>query len=161
MNSYSKEIKWVIGTLASSAVDILLCLTNSLDKIDIKYEKLNDLLNTINSFTKEWKNPSIQFIDAFFSIITFVINYYGITYDDNYEDDMDCSDDVTNDNYNVMIHNLQKAGNKIFKIWIWTINLLIVNVLSIIFGFTEAILKRKKDKDDSKKETLLEGKIIK
>lgn len=161
MNSYSKEIKWVIGTLASSAVDILLCLTNSLDKIDIKYEKLNDLLNTINSFTKEWKNPSIQFIDAFFSIITFVINYYGITYDDNYEDDMDCSDDVTNDNYNVMIHNLQKAGNKIFKIWIWTIILLIVNVLSIIFGFTEAILKRKKDKDDSKKETLLEGKIIK
>lgn len=73
---------------------------------------------------------------------------------------MDCSDDVTNDNYNVMIHNVQKAGNKIFKIWIWTIILLIINVLSIIFGFTEAILKRKKDKDDSKKEILLQGKII-
>ena len=91
---------------------------------------------------KDWKNPTIQFIGICFSIITLVINYYGIQYDDNYENDMDCSDIVTNDNYNVMIHNLQKAGNKIFAIWILAIILLIVNFLTIIFGLTEAILKR-------------------
>ena len=156
MNAYSKETKLVIGTLTSSVVDILLCLLNSYDNINTKYEKLNNVLNTFNSFTKDWKNPSIQFLNSCFSIITLVINYYGIGYDDNYEDDMDCSDDITNDNYNVMIHNLKETGTNIFIIWIVSIFLLVVNCLTIILGLIEAILKRKKDKDDSKKEILLD-----
>ena len=155
MNSYSSETKLVIGSLVASTGDLLFSLNKHLNLLNIINKDWN---NALNSFIEDWKNPAIQFITVIFSVATLVINYYGKSYDDNYENDMDCSDDITNDNYNVMIHNLQKAGEKIFAIWILSIILLIVCAISVILGVIEAVLKGKdkKDKKDSN-DNLVEG----
>jgi len=155
MNNYSSETKLVIGSLVASTGDLLFSLNKHLNLLNIINKDWN---NALNSFIEDWKNPAIQFITVIFSVATLVINYYGKSYDDNYENDMDCSDDITNDNYNVMIHNLQKAGEKIFAIWILSIILLIVCAISVILGVIEAVLKGKdkRDKKDSN-DNLVEG----
>ena len=56
-------------------------------------------------------------------------------YDDPYEDKMTCSDFITNDNYNIMIYQLRKAGQRIiFMFWFMYI-FLGLNILFIILLF--------------------------
>ena len=69
---------------------------------------------------------------------------YGITYDDPYETNMNCSDFVSNSNYNVMIEKIQDNGSKIFICCISLIFLAFFTLLFFILAIIELCYKKDK-----------------
>ena len=99
----------------------------------------------------------VRFIITFFQLL---YSYFAIKYDDPYEDLMECSDIITNDNYNIMIYNLRKAGRYIKWIFILIIVLFVVNLFIIIFiKFLQADNKIFQQKNKNINNNVLEDKI--
>lgn len=61
-----------------------------------------------------------------------IYTFYAKRYDDPFEDEMTCSDSITNDNYNIMISRIKSGGNKIVITSILLLILVVVNIVSFI-----------------------------
>ena len=90
------------------------------------------------------------FIKYFFiigpSLSLMIYTFVARRYDDPFEDEMTCSDYVTNDNYNIMISRIRSGGNKIVITSILLIIILLVNIgAAIIRCFVH---KRNEDKTE-------------
>lgn len=70
--------------------------------------------------------------------------YYGLTYDDPYETNMECSDFVSNSNYNVMIEKIQDNGKILWLCCLFLIILCCLNFIFFILVIIEMCYKRKK-----------------
>ena len=68
-------------------------------------------------------------------VLELIFGLGAFKYDDPYEEEMTCSDHVTNDNYNIMIYQLRKAGQSIKIMHDCIIAFLVLNVLFIILLF--------------------------
>jgi len=75
------------------------------------------------------------------SFYLLVYSYYAIDYDDFYEKEMNCSDVITNNNYNIMIYKLRNNGK-----WImWTFFLYLALFLSFfLYGIILLIFRQNK-----------------
>ena len=69
--------------------------------------------------------------------------------DDPYEEEMKCSDIITNNNYNIMIYKIRKSGKKIFAAFIL---LIILNVINLLIAFFPLIQQLMGKKSSQKKE---------
>ena len=99
----------------------------------------------------------VRFIITFFQLF---YSYFALKYDDPYEDLMECSDIITNDNYNIMIYNLRKAGRYIMWIFILIIILFVVNLfIIIIIIFLKKENKIFQQKNKKINNNLIENKI--
>ena len=72
----------------------------------------------------------VIFVAYVFLFVYFIIKARYIN--DGYEDEMTCSDDVTNSNYNFMVEKIRTNGQCIFVIFIFICVILGFNLLSII-----------------------------
>lgn len=73
---------------------------------------------------------------------------YGITLDDPYEQNMKCSDFVSNSNYNVMIEKIQANGRKIKTCTITLIFMIVCIVILLIINIIESCYKYGKCYDE-------------
>ena len=76
-------------------------------------------------------NYILSIIALFYSLI------WGLSYDKPYEKDMECSDIVSNSNYNIMIEKIQKNGNKIEFCFYLQLLFLFLNIFSFIVFIIE------------------------
>ena len=60
-----------------------------------------------------------------------IYSIFAIHFDDSYEEEMTCSDEITNINYNIMTSKLRNSGKKIMASFILLIILLIINIITI------------------------------
>lgn len=72
------------------------------------------------------------------------IIFWALTYDDPYEQNMKCSDFISNSNYNVMIEKIKNNGNKLFICAVLIIFLLIFSLGLFIFNIIGSCYKEKK-----------------
>lgn len=63
--------------------------------------------------------------------------------DDPYEDEMKCSDFITNNNYNIMIYKIRKSGLKILAAFILLIILNVINLLIAFFPLIQELMGKK------------------
>ena len=111
MKKWSNELYGLIITSIS-------CLTDLIDFTGNIFEIIVKLILSIG--------PSIYF---------FFYSCCALSFDDDYEDEMDCSDVVTNSNYNIMIEKIRKSGKNI-KCTLWFLGLEIaLNLISYIISF--------------------------
>ena len=101
-------------------------------------EKCKDNNNKI-----KWFYSVSELFKLGFSLIKIIWAFIAVTFDDPYEKKMTCSDFVTNDNYNIMIYHLKKAGN---YIWYTLIALCCFFVIDIISFTLFVIIKCKEIK---------------
>jgi hypothetical protein len=67
--------------------------------------------------------------------VVLVIN--ALSYDDLYEDNMECSDPVSNSNYNIMIEKIRSNGQFIFACFICIIIIFFSRLATLIVQFIE------------------------
>ena len=79
-----------------------------------------------------WLYSCLEFVKLSFALGKIIYESIAITFDDPYEKKMTCSDFVTNDNYNIMIYHLNKAGNYIFYLIIGIIVFVSLDIVSFI-----------------------------
>ena len=61
-----------------------------------------------------------------------IYTFFARRYDDPFEDEMTCSDSITNDNYNIMISRITNGGFKIVVTSYLLLTLFIINIASLI-----------------------------
>ena len=96
--------------------------------------------NLIASFTDFFTATTYITLEIIIKYILIITPSFGLTiytfiarrYDDPYEDDMTCSDAITNDNFNVMIARIIGGGKKIVATSVLLVFLLIINIASLI-----------------------------
>jgi len=72
-------------------------------------------------------------INILCSLITFFYSFIGgLSYDNDYEESMECSDIVSNSNFNVMIYKVQKNGKIIQYCCYLILTFLLLNLSSLI-----------------------------
>lgn len=92
------------------------------------------------------------------SLYLLVYSYYAIEYDDFYEKEMNCSDVITNNNYNIMIYKLKNNGKWI----IWTFILYLALFLSFcLYGIFLLIFRQNKKGWPCSKKSTKNGEIPK
>ena len=103
------------------------------------------------------------------SLYLLVYSFYAIDYDDFYEKEMNCSDVITNNNYNIMIYKLKKNGKYIkwnfFLYFALFLSFFLYGIVLLIFrqnkkGWPCSKKKTKKDdipKQDQGKESVEMG----
>jgi hypothetical protein len=109
MITWANYVLFIISTLIVSVLDLASCTTWSVVEPFIKY-------------------IFVLVPSAVLTIYTFVATGY----DDPYEENLKCSDVITNDNFNIMISRVKSGGNKIFVTSILLVFLLIVNIVQLI-----------------------------
>lgn len=119
MITWGNYILIIISTLVASASDMATFTTAVFIELVIKYAAII--------------GPSIGLM-----IYTFIARRF----DDPFEEEMDCSDSITNDNYNIMIARIMKGGNKILATSILLLILVFVNIISLIIRI---IIQHKKN----------------
>ena len=67
---------------------------------------------------------------------------FAVKYDDYYEKEMNCSDIITNNNYNIMIYKIRRNGKYIEYISYLYILLFLIIVISIIFTYYHKLSKK-------------------
>ena len=80
----------------------------------------------IENIIKSFINNILSTTALLFSII------WGLSYDNPYEKDMECSDIVSNSNYNIMIEKIQKNGIKIEFCFYLQLIFLFLNIFSLL-----------------------------
>lgn len=70
-----------------------------------------------------------------------IYSWFAIDYDDFYSKEMNCSDVVTNDNYNIMISKLRTNGKLIYSTFLLYLALVIIIV---VYGIISLIFRDKK-----------------
>ena len=93
--------------------------------------KCNGCSLNIENTIKSAINNICSIIALFYSLI------WGLSYDKPYEEDMECSDIVSNSNYNIMIEKIQKNGNKIEFCFYLQLIFLFLNIFSFIVFIVE------------------------
>ena len=112
-----KMKKWS-NELYCLSITSISCLTDLIDFTGNIFEIIVKFLFSIG--------PSIYF---------FFNSCCALSFDDDYEDEMDCSDVVTNSNYNIMIEKIRKSGKNI-KCTLWFLGLeIVLNLISYIISF--------------------------
>lgn len=111
MKDWSSNIYFLWITSISSITDL----------VDISGKFLESIVKFFGLFA-----PSLSLM---------IYSFNARKYDDSYEELMNCSDEVTNANYNIMIEKIRESGNNIK----WTsyifIKLVLVNFASLIFNY--------------------------
>ena len=80
----------------------------------------------------DWTLIVTQIMKGIVSIYDIISGALAVYYDDDYENDMTCSDFITNDNYNIMIYQLKKAGKSIEILVIFIVIFSVLQLVSII-----------------------------
>ena len=93
--------------------------------------KCNGCGLNIENLIKSVINNICSIIALFYSLI------WGLSYDKPYEEDMECSDYVSNSNYKIMIEKLQKNGIKIEFCFYLQLVFLFLNIFSFIIFIIE------------------------
>ena len=109
-------------------------------------------LTDLFSFTDYGLEILIKKIGIFLpSLIVLIISLVDKIWsdDDPYEEEMKCSDFITNNNYNIMIYKIRKSGIKILAAFIL---LIILNVINLIIAFFSLIQQLMGKKSSLKKE---------
>jgi hypothetical protein len=118
MNIWSKKIRYNC---------FFLFLFSLKGFINTNYNKINMVLSPvfiISSFFLSFH----MLIDTFF---------YGASYGQPYKQNMECSDFVSNSNYNIMIKKLQSNGNSISSCLLFIFLIFVLNILYIFILFAE------------------------
>ena len=147
MRIYGKNMLWSLANIICQFLDIVTQI------IDLKIQKeLNWIILTSQIFEK--------FGGLSTSIYLIIKSEEAISYDDPYEDEMKCSDDLTNDNYNIMVKKLHNAGKKIKFSYGLLIAVIICNIVSIILHFIIKLNEKKIQDEKEQIENLNEKKDI-
>jgi len=117
MNSWSNKMKFEIGNIFASILEFVPIL-NWLKKDNAAVVEV--LLKNLANFA--------------FAIITTYFSGNALKYDDPCEEEFDCSDDYTNDNYNIMILKLRNNGKNIY-ISLW------INIIILVCSFIIIVLR--------------------
>ena len=74
----------------------------------------------------------------------FYFGFWALTYDDPYEQNMECSDYISNSNYNIMIKKLQDNGKIFVDCFKCIVFICILSTILFIFNLVESCYKDKK-----------------
>lgn len=84
-----------------------------------------------------------KILNNIYSVYTFFYSVlYGFGYDDPYENNMECSDFVSNSNYNIMIEKIHTNGFEMYLCSCFIIILSILNIFSIIIMIVDFFKKK-------------------
>ena len=110
MKHYGKNMKYIIFSLIGAILDFF-------------------------SISEHYLEISLKYLLKFIPTLVLVIYSFSIkaqNLDDAYEEEMTCSDFITNSNYNIMISKIKQNGEKIKIILILLVILLFVNFITFI-----------------------------
>ena len=118
MNIWSKQIRFYC---------VFLFLFSLKGFINTNYKKINIILL-----------PVFIILSFFLSFRMFIYTFfYGASYGKPYKQNMECSDFVSNSNYNIMIKKLQSNGNSISSCLLFIFLIFVLNILYIFILFAE------------------------
>ena len=119
-----------ISMIAIISISILNCFS---------FSGYIECLNSLTSF-ETFIKYSINFGT---SLSLFIYSFvFAVKYDDYYEKEMNCSDIITNNNYNIMIYKIRRNGKYIEYISYLYILLFLIIVISIIFTYYHKLSKK-------------------
>lgn len=119
-----------LGIIYGRADNIITWGTNILFLISNLIASFSDFFTATTYITLEIIIKYILIIAPSFGLT--IYTFIARRYDDPYEDDMTCSDAITNDNFNVMIARIIGGGKKIVAVSVLLVFLLIFNIVSLI-----------------------------
>lgn len=132
MRIYGKKMLWNIANIGCQFLAVVTQI------IEYKCTKqFNYLALTSQIFEKV-----AGLIVSFYLVIQ---SMEAISYDDPYEEIMECSDEITNDNYNIMTKKLHSAGIIILTSYVMLIIIVILNVFSLLFHIIIKLYERKEE----------------
>ena len=137
---YSRADKMLVyGNWAYfSIVIIFFSITNFFSFSGFFHSKLYSLETLIKYF--------VNFSSSFGLLI---YSFNAKDYEDNYEQEMKCSDITTNNNYNIMIYKVKRSG-KIIEWTFFIYILLFINILiSVIYVYRQKMIKKKNKSSNS------------
>jgi hypothetical protein len=112
------------------------------------WEKILGFTFGLFSFIDYIDSPFVIFENLLKNVVTFVellVTYLKVLlYDDPYEDKMECSDDISNSNYNIMIVNISSSGQYIFKFFLSFIIVFSSRLVTLIVEFSVLCTKKGK-----------------
>ena len=78
------------------------------------------------------------------NIIDLIYSFYAMDYNAPYQDEMTCSDSVTNDEFNIMIYKIKQSGIKIKYTFIILCAQIFLNIIAALINFCDRYKKDKK-----------------
>ena len=112
------------------------------------WEKILGFIFGLFSLIDYIDSPFVIFENLLKNIVTFVellVNFLKVLlYDDPYEDKMECSDYISNSNYNIMIVNIRYNGQYIFKFFLSLIIVFSSRLVTLIVEFSVLCTKKRK-----------------
>ena len=111
MNTWSNWMNAIIATMFFSFIELFTCFPN--DKNIHKLELFVKYFAIIGS-----------------SLSLTIYSLKALDYDDSFKE-MNCSDSITNSNYNIMIEKLRKSGKFIFWVFILLIIVVCINIICV------------------------------
>ena len=112
------------------------------------WEKILGFIFGLFSLIDYIDSPFVIFENLLKNIVTFVellVNFVKVLlYDDPYEDKMECSDYISNSNYNIMIVNIRYNGQYIFKFFLSLIIVFSSRLVTLIAEFSVLCTKKRK-----------------
>ena len=130
MKDWSQKMKYEIGSFIASILD-LISFTN-LASSESSYSLIESLIKMVLNFG--------------FNVFSLISSKKALKYDDPCEEEMECSDNYTNDNYNIMILKLRKSGKNIENSYYVIIVFFVLLVLAFLLRILIEVVNNKETK---------------
>ena len=141
MNTWSVWMYALIATMVSSLLEFFTFFPNNGNKVILEL------------FLK-------YFVIIVTSVYLVIYSYKALDFDDSFEEKMDCSDAITNSNYNIMIEKLRKSGKFIFWAFILLIIVVSINLICLVIRIYTLCKQTSLKPNDEKGDSLIEVKKI-
>ena len=80
------------------------------------------------------------------NIIDLIYSFFAMDYNAPYQDEMTCSDSVTNDEFNIMIYKIKQSGIKIKYTFVILCAQICLNLISAIINYCVSDNNKEKNK---------------